>query len=272
MDLQLILRVVWRFKVLVACGVVLAVALGTLSFVKVSLVGGKPAMEYRQAEQWESLSTLFVTSKGFPWGENGVKKIVPQTQTPATGTDPATTDGKTTDPQPTETGPDPGQLVSLAALYVRLATSDPVLDVMKRDGKIDGVLQAFPVASGDNGEGQELPMVTLSAIAGTPEAARQLAGRHAQAFVKYLRHEQAAANIPADERVVIQVVRQPQAPTLLEARKKTRPVVVFVAVMIAVLGLAFMLENVRPRVRMLPAQEGGAPLDVVAPEGARRSA
>jgi hypothetical protein len=271
MDLQLILRVVWRFRVLVGCGVVLAVALATLSFVKVSLVGGKPAMEYRQAEQWESLSTLFVTSRGFPWGESGAQKI--ESPPASTGDEAADPGAQQTAPQVTETGPDPAKLVSLAALYVRLATSDPVLEQMKRDGPISGLLQAFPVASGENGEGQELPMVTLSAIAGTPEEAQKLAARHAQAFVRYLRREQAAAHIPADERVVLEVVRQPQPPTLLEARKKTRPVVVFVAVMIAVLGLAFMLENLRPRVRVVPAQDvpQEAPLEV-APEGARRTA
>jgi hypothetical protein len=258
MDLQLILRVVWRFKVLVGCGLVLALALATLSFVKISFKDGSPTMEYRQAEQWESLSTLFVTSRGFPWGESGVQKPVPV----PTGEEPA---------QTAQIGPDPAHLVSLAALYVRLAISDPVLEQMQRDGPINGALQAFPVASSDNGEGQELPMVTLSAIAGTPAEAKELAGRHAQAFLKYLRREQAEADIPVEERVVLQVVRQPQAPTLLEARKKTRPVVVFVAVMIAVLGLAFVLENLRPRVRVVPGHE--QPFDVVAaPEGARRSA
>lgn len=262
MDLQLILRVVWRFKLLVGLGLIIAITLAALSYVRVSLVDGKPSTEYRQAEQWESLSTLFVTSRGFPWGESGAQKADPVTDP----NDPAAAQQQDQQPPPVaETGPDPAHLVSLAALYVRLATSDPVLEVMKRDGPVDGILQAFPVASGDNGEGQELPMVTLSAIAGSPKEAQELAARHARAFVRYLRGEQAAARIPADERVVLQVVRQPQPPTLLEARKKTRPMVVFVAVMIAVLGLAFALENLRPRVRVIEG-EAQDPREVLAPE------
>lgn len=253
MDLQLILRVLWRFKIIVGAGLALAIALATLSYVHVSL--SSPHFKYRQAEQWESLSTLFVTSQGFPWGEIGVDP-------------PPVGDGeKPLSAQ--DIGPDPGHLVSLAALYVQLATSDPVIQLMERDGPLDGELQAFPVASGQNGDGQELPMVTMSALAETPEKARKLAGRHADAFVRYLEREQQSARIPEGERVVVDVVRRPQEPTLLEARKKTRPAVVFVAVMIAVFGLAFALENLRPRVRVLPDQEA---LEAVAHEPVRRSA
>ena len=36
---------------------------------------------------------------------------------------------------------------------------------------------------------------------------------------------------------------------LLEGRSKTVPIVVFLTVMLAVIGLAFILENLRPRVR-----------------------
>jgi hypothetical protein len=251
-DLQLIIRVLWRFRIIVGCGVVLAIGLATFSYAQLSL--SSPHFKYRQAEEWESLSTLFVTSSGFPWGEIGADPPPVEGDKPLTAKD---------------IGPDPAHLVSLAALYVQLATSDPVLKLMRRDGPIEGQLQAFPVASGQNGDGQELPMVTMSAISDTPAKAKKLAARHAEAFVRYLEREQETARIPAGERVVVDVVRQPQKPTLLEARKKTRPVVVFVAVMIAVFGLAFALENLRPRVRVLPGQDS---LDAVAPEPARRSA
>ena len=38
-------------------------------------------------------------------------------------------------------------------------------------------------------------------------------------------------------------------PVVVEPRKKTLAVVVFVALMVATVGLAFILENLRPRVR-----------------------
>lgn len=267
MDLQLILRVVWRFRLLVGIGFVLATALAVLSFVRVELVGFKPAISYRESEQWESLSTLFVTSQGFPWGS--LASAGPDGGTAVAGR-PATGRGRARARNRAAETLNPAHLTSLAGLYVRLSTSDPVLDIMRKEGPVKGQLQAFPVESSDNGRGDFLPMVTLSAIGGTPRAARDLAARHTSAFTAYLTGEQRRAGIPSNRRVVVEVVRQPQEPVLLMARKKTRPIVIFVAIMIAVLGLAFALENLRPRVRVLPDVDAdGLPAPVPA---ARRSA
>jgi hypothetical protein len=243
MDLQLILRVLWRFKLLVGIGAVLAFGLAFLSYYKVS-PGGDPMLEPRQSESWESLSTIFVTSRGFPWGSTGT----PGEPVPADGEGAEGATG-------TRPGPDPVHLTGLASLYIRLATSDPVIKEVEKGGKIVGGLQAFPVSSDDTGRGTQLPMVTLSAQSTSPKAAEDLAARHVKAFVSYIEREQARAGIPPDERVVLQVVRKPQEAELLVGRKKTRPVIVLVAVMIVVLGLAFALENLRPRVRVLPGQE-----------------
>jgi hypothetical protein len=239
MDLQLLLRVLWRFRVIVGCGLVLAFALAFLSYVKVN-PSGDPKLSYRENEQWESLSTLFVTSRGFPWGSIGN----PAEQAAADAA--AAADGAEPEEEVQGNALDPVHLTALAALYVRLATSDPVLKEMRKPPAKEGTLQAFPVESTDTGRGEPLPMVTLSAIGVSREQAVALAREHARAFVDYIEREQRRANIPLDERVVIEVVRQPGEPTLLQARKKTRPMVVFVAVMIAVMGLAFALENLRP--------------------------
>lgn len=261
MDLQLILRVIWRFKLVVGIGVVLAFLLAFLSYYKVA-PGGDPMLEPRQSESWESLSTIFVTSRGFPWGSTG--EVLPAD---GDGTDGTAGDKAAT----TRTGPDPVHLVGLASLYIRLATSDPVIKEVEKSGPIVGGLQAFPVSSDDSGRGTQLPMLTLSAQSTSPAAAEQLAARHLKAFVGYIEREQARAGIPPEERVVLQTVRKPQEAELLVARKKTRPVIVLVAVLIVVLGLAFALENLRPRVRVLPAQEA---FDTprLASETARRSA
>ena len=246
MDLQLILRVLWRFKLLVGIGVVLAFVLAFLSYYKVS-PGGDPMLEPRQSESWESLSTIFVTSRGFPWGSTGEVSPTDDEATDGTAGDNATT--------PTRTGPDPVHLTGLASLYIRLATSDPVIKEVEKGGQIVGGLQAFPVSSDDSGRGTQLPMVTLSAQSTSPEKAEDLAARHLKAFVSYIERQQVQAGIPPDERVVLQTVRKPQKAELLVGRKKTRPVIVLVAVLIVVLGLAFALENLRPRVRVLPGQE-----------------
>ena len=66
MDLPLYLRVLWRFRLLVAFGTVLAIALALLVTVRVSL--SSPYLAYRQSQTWSSESRVFVTQQGFPWG------------------------------------------------------------------------------------------------------------------------------------------------------------------------------------------------------------
>jgi hypothetical protein len=142
---------------------------------------------------------------------------------------------------------DAGRLTTLAGLYMQLATSDPVLQLMLKDGPIDGALQTFPVFSTNTSDGSQLPMVTFSAIAASPETAMRLAQRHIAAFTSFIQREQIRSGIPPSERVRVQVVRQPLPAVLLEPRKKTRPIIVFVAVMSAVFGVMIALENMRRR-------------------------
>ena len=246
MDLGLFLRVLWRFKAIVLLGLSLAFALAFLAFVKVDFGNGF-AMTYRENEQWESLSTLFVSDPNFVLGGTG----------DATG------------PGDAEAAAAAAQrMLALTALYMQLATSDPVLRLMAREAPIDGLVQTFPITSTGDSRGDPLPMMTFSAISYSPERAHRLAGRHIEAFRRYIRQQQDAQGVPPASRVKVEVVRQPQAPQLLVPRKKTRPIIVFLTVAIATFGLAFILENLRPRVRAVPG-EGTA---VVRPPQSRRSA
>jgi hypothetical protein len=241
-DVALFSRVLWRFKAIVLIGLSLAFALAFLSYVKVDFGNGFK-LTYRENAQWESLSTLFVTDPRFTLG--------------------ATNDGGATDPDVAAAAMQ--RMLNLTALYMQLATSDQVLRDMARGGPIDGAVQTFPITSTGDGRGDPLPMMTFSAISVTPERAHRLAGRHIEAFLGYLRRDQNRRRVAQADRVQVEVVRQPQAPTLLVPRKKTRPIIVFLTVAIATFGLAFVLENIRPRVRAVP-DEG------VSARPARRSA
>jgi hypothetical protein len=234
-DLALFFRVLWRFKAIVLVGLSLAFALAFLSFVKVDFGNGFK-LTYRENAQWESLSTLFVTDPRFTLG--------------------ATTDGGPTDPDAAAAAMQ--RMLNLTSLYMQLATSDPVLREMAKDGPIDGVVQTFPITSTGDGRGDLLPMMTFSAISGSAERAHKLAGEHITAFIGYLRRDQDRRRVAQADRVRVEVVRQPQAPTLLVPRKKTRPIIVFLTVAIATFGLAFILENLRPRVRVVPDAERSA--------------
>lgn len=233
MDLGLFLRVVWRFRVLVAVGLALALALSFLSLVRVDFANGMK-MSYREHEQWESLSTLFVTTPGFAFGSLKY--------------------GHSTDPEKAAAAA--GQVTSRTALYMQLATTDQVLRLMARSGPIVGAVQTYPVTATGDARGDMLPMITFSAVAPTPQGAHSLATRHVRAFLQFLRRDQIERRVPPNERVEIEVVREPQAPVLLQPRKRTRPIIVFLTVAIATIGLAFILENLRPRVRALTVETG----------------
>ena len=227
MDLQLVLRVLWRFRILVITGLVLAFALAFLSMVRVQLTG-KPHFAYRTHPQYESLTTVFVTTHGFPWGALNLR-------------------AGTTDPNAPRGTVDTGVLRNFASLYIQLAASDPVMRVMAKQGKpVPGTVQAFPILASDS---TTLPLIGLSAIATTPDAARKLARAHLRAFETWLETSQEQAGTKPDNRIVLEPVSGPLRAHLVMGRKKTKPVMIFLAMSLLVFGLAFALENLRPRVR-----------------------
>lgn len=231
MDLQHVLKALWRFRVVVVVGALLAVALATLSHMRVDFSGGTPKLAYRQPEQWQSTATIFLTSRGFPWGS-----VV----------DPGTVNGLVRE----EGAPvDAERLTYLADLYRELATSDSMYRLLAEQGPIEGGLVPEPVLSIDGKD--QLPMLNLSAVAATPGQAAMLARRYLDAFREFLARRQARARIPIENRVVPEVVREPVGAVLVEPRKMTRPIFILLAGLITTCGIALVLENLRPRVRVL---------------------
>ena len=102
-----------------------------------------------------------------------------------------------------------------------------------------------------------LPLIDLTAIADTPQGAMMLASRTAKALETHVREQQAANEVPPADRVVIEEVMKPKGAVVFQPRSKTMPIVVFLAVMLAVSGIAFLLENVRPRNREPGATASG---------------
>ena len=67
MDIARLLQVVWRFRLLVACGFALATIVALHSYVSISFSGG-PKLKYREDPVYLSASAVLVTQAGFPWG------------------------------------------------------------------------------------------------------------------------------------------------------------------------------------------------------------
>jgi hypothetical protein len=230
-DLERYIRVLWRFRLLVAIGLVLASALALLSFVRVD-ISGSPRLSYRTSEQWGSSGSLLITQPRFPEGRSVFEQAVP----------PLSRDKiQTFAPQ----FADPNRFATLATLYAELATSDAVRATILRDGPVNGVVEATPVTLTN---GTPLPLLTVGAIASTPIEALALARRAIRAFREHVESEQRRSGIPVDQRVIIDVVNQPSEATLLRSRSKTLPILVFLTVLLAFVGAAFVLENLRPRI------------------------
>jgi capsular polysaccharide biosynthesis protein len=218
------MRVLWRFRFLVLLGLLLAVLLSFLSFASVSFKGGSLKVAYREKATWQAKSTLLITERGFPAGAriSGVE--------------------------------DPSRFSGLAVLYAQLAGSDAVQRIVLQRGPLKGRLTAAPVADYTTGVAASLPIVAILGEASSPAQAKRIARRGTEAFLAYMRARQQAADIPQQQRVLIQALNRPEKAEPVSGRRKTRPVIVFVAVMIAFLGLAFILENMRPRLRAVQTQ------------------
>lgn len=261
MDLGLYSRVIWRFRFLVIAGLLVALVLSLLSVARVSFRGGSPTIGYRHPETWESQTRLLITQRGFPWG----RAVFPFQAPPDSGS------GKSLAPQ----FADPSRFSDLAVFYSQLANSDAVQAMLARGGPLKGAMSAQPAFTAQPGlpvsssRVSVLPFIVITGTATTPEDAVEIAERGSDAFRRYLAERQKAAAIPPSQRVRVQVLNRPRDAEIVAGHGTTVPAIVFLTVMIATLGLAFILENLRPRVRAV-AEGPGTELERAAQ--ARRTA
>lgn len=221
MDVNLFLRVLWRFRVLLVGGLLLATALAVLAFARLDVRDGRPTLVYRDAETWQAVSRLLVSPGGFPFRA-----------LPAQGPDTQSVDPTT-----------------FALLASKLAEGDAVRALILEHGRIQGKIHAFPVQDSSS---HYLPFIDIAATAPTPAGARLMAGRAAEALRSYVDREQARRRVPSESRFALEVVIQPRTATLVGPRSKTLPALVFLAVFALAVALSLVLENVRPRTRPTP--------------------
>jgi hypothetical protein len=253
MDIKLFFGVVWRFRLVVLVGLLAAVALTVFSVARVSSHG----LSYRQGEEWTSASTIWVTQSGFPLGRSVYDKFF--------------TDGTPSAPAQISQFSDPSRFSSLATIYVALITSDPVIKLMASYGPVDGAVNATQPSLPGNAS-ITLPFVQVTGTASSGEKAVALTNNATRALVKYVAEQQRANSIPQNKRVVLQVIQQAHGAVVTKPRKLTTPIVVFLACLMVTFGLAFLLENLRPRIRQVdPALDGAGAASIPTPVS-RRSA
>ena len=208
----------------------LALLLAILSVARISFPS---RFEYRQAEVWTSQSKLFLTEPGFPWGGR------------------SSLSGRSRLPRSSRSRTCPSSLIPVGStlspsFYAQLANSDQVLAAAKRRGLGEGTFYRSPSSDdewfqlpSDPRDNSDSPFGRLE-----PSRPRNIG---TAAFRAYLSEQQGTARIPADQRVKVDVVSVARGAVLTEGRRHTLPVVVFLSVVMAFMGLAFVLENLRPR-------------------------
>jgi hypothetical protein len=215
-----------------------------------------PTLTPRKQEIVQADASVLITQEGFPAGRTE-QPLVPR----KIGTE------ITAVPEYT----DPLRLSGYAALYARIANSDDVRKVilaLNGGRRPVGDVRAVPAADTSYGSVTGLPGVTWFGTAPTATQAKTMAKLGMNAFLKYFAEQQAAASIPEKNRVVLKVLNEPSKTVVVTPRKKTLPIVVFMAVVFSTIALAFVLENARPAIRGLVAEDAAdVPL-----KGVRRSA
>jgi hypothetical protein len=239
-DFAVYLRVLWRFKALMLAGAAAALGLALLSVVRVGFDGGVPKLQYRDQEVYASSATLFVTQEGFPWG----RAILDDT---------LKVQGQDGMPSYIPRYGDSGRYSGLAQLYVELAKSDAVRIAVLRHSPRGSSYQPDVVKSADGGT--VLPLIYMTGFGTTPQAARATARTATQAFRNFLAQEQERNLIPAEKRVFVNVMSEPNRAWVFTPRSYTRQIFVFLLVFGAVIALAFVLENVRPQIDRKPEVE-----------------
>lgn len=229
MDVRLLFAVVRRFRLLVACGLLLAISMATLSMLRISVSGDGVELSYRTSEQWASYARVLVAQPGFGWGSSIAGG--------GTGTD--------KDIQEARAAAE-GRLPTLATLYASFVSSDDVRRILRRSGPIRGVVQAQALPAGPSG-GVILPIVAITAVSDTAAGSQRLGDRTARALRDFIREQQIANGVPASERIELRPLNRAGQTELIKPRSKTLAIVVFLAVLSATFAIALVLENLSPR-------------------------
>jgi len=243
MDIRLHLKVLWRWRRLVAVGVVVAVLLSILVTFKV----GPGGFEWRSPATYESTSRTFVTQAGFPWG-----------RTTLPGSDP-TQQAVPQPDKPSRSFAPPARFTELATVYSYLAQSENVRRLIKpmpQEGQIQVATVPNPMT------GDPLPLLQIITKSDSAAGARALNRDTIQALRIYLNENVRLNRVPADERVQLEVLNPPRFAVLTGGRSPTRSIIIALLVLVGTVVAVYVLENLYPsRLQAAASGQGEGPAD-----------
>ena len=224
MNLARHIQLLWRFRRVVATGMLIGLVLAFLAAYKV------PSMERRGSETWSAESDIFVTQSGFPWGRVTLGD---------------TTTGSVTDGDDESTPfADPARFSTLALLYSNLALYYVVRNSLPERPSQAQISTRVLDATGN---AAFLPIIKLTTVSNTAPGAVQLNEHLIEGLTRYLERQQREANTPTNERVQLSVLNEPKGATLMVGRSMTLPLLAFMLCLLAAIAVAHVLENLRPR-------------------------
>ena len=246
MDLRLFLAVLRRFRLLVIGGAAAGLLLALVATAKVELKGGAPTLTYRKSEQWASETRLLLTQPKLDTA-NGA----------GPGTDPVTALNL-------QAASD-ARLPGLASIYANYVTSDAVQKVVLERTRLRGGLASSVIPVSANGGGL-LPIVSIMAVSDTAAHSVALSKATRLTLTALVSQQQEQQNVPPNQRVHLSVLVDGSNPTLVKPHSTTLPIAIFLVVLFATIGFAFLLENLRPRLQLVPQSQMPASVKVAAGE------
>jgi hypothetical protein len=258
MNLLRHIDVIWRGRVIIAIGLVVATLMATFALFKVSDGG----LSYRKPETWASSTKLLITQPGFPWGRSVLPSTADgQSQTTTAGQDSAAPTGR--DQKGREvTFADPSRFAYLAWIYSHFLMGDEVRTTIPHKPAGMEIL-ADPLTAGGNLSAATLPLIGLLTRANTKTDAVRLNADVTSALENYLREQQDATKTPTSDRVVVSTVDRAE-PVLVKGHSPDLGVIAFLMVMAASVGVIYLRENIRMGRRAMA--EGGARSDLQSPD------
>lgn len=235
MDLNLFARVLWRSRLLVVFGFLLAVVVATYAVARPTTKGGLPTLTWRDPVLSQSSVELLVTQRGFPEGRSSVGSTSGSNQSNYT---------------------DPSRFSDLSVLYAQLVAGNAVQRrIFGPTTRPSGLVFAEPLqAPGGSGY---LPVLVITGVTSSPAGAAALADRSARSFTNYLVEQQQSTGTPASQRVLLERVLGPTRPRIYQARKMTKSIFAFVVLLLLTVGAAFVRENIRKQQQQQALVETG---------------
>jgi hypothetical protein len=223
MDLRTHMTVIWRWRAIVGLGLVVAAALAFFSVARVSFAHGAT---YRQGETWQASEALLVNQPGGLY--------VTATLAPTSN---------------------PVWLVSLTSLYAQIANSAAIRTRVFPGGQATTATGDYVASQVLGQSGEPLAVLTFDGTGDSPRQAVTNAHRASVQFRSYVTAQAKSQSVSPKRSVVLDVLAMASTRNtkVVKGRKLTVPILVFLAVLIAALGLAYVLENLVPRKKVVVA-------------------